>query len=223
MEHNDVSEKEKDTAASRTRCEVEALLEEYKTLRADMLSHADGLMNTALYSLIILFAAVPAIFPLVERGLTVALLAMPLALPGLNWLLQWRIVSILVTGQYIRKVLTPKMDAALNRLDRRWETPDNRTIWEWESYNALTHETTRPKRTILRVFGVFNTLVNFLLWLPNVLSLTAFFVLKHNTPWAGYEVALFALGATVSLLALVTAVLTPLAPKAYREGVETAQ
>jgi len=188
--------------------EFEALLEEYKTLRAEMSSHADGLMQTVLYSLVIFFAAVPVIVPFVERGLEVVLLAVPLPFAGLNWLLQWRVVSIMVTASYIRGVLTPRMDAILAQCGHGPEQSRRQRIWEWESYIGLHSETPPRKAMVLRAFGVFNVLINLVLWFPSAMSLGAFFLMRYNADWQAHEIALFALDAVISLSVILTAFLT---------------
>lgn len=69
---------------------------------------------------------------------------------------------------------------------------------------------------VLRTFGVFNVLINLVLWLPSVVSLGVFFFVRLNAPWQGYEIALFAFDTVISLSVIITALLAPAIPSAYK-------
>ena len=117
--------------------EFEALLEEYKAHRAEMVSRLESQQQLINYTFVITAAGVPLLASAVERGMEVALLSVPIIYVLIGWTYVGMIEMIGLNGEYIHNYLRPRLNGIVSDRDLHLvEDSIEQGVINWEFFRS---------------------------------------------------------------------------------------
>lgn len=162
------------------------LLEEYKTIRTEILARVAAQQNLTQYAVILIGASLPYSTVVIERQEFVALLVVPLILIPLCWLFLREDTMIMSLSTYVSTELGPNIKRVKTETLASFR---DITVLDWETFRARTHF---RSGTALSLFHRFLAFIRYYLSLgPSIGAIVAFYVYMNSRPWHAYDYALF--------------------------------
>jgi ABC-type transport system involved in multi-copper enzyme maturation permease subunit len=186
--------------------ELEAHLEEYKALRAEILYRIEAQEQLILYSILLIAAALPISISAIEKNQFALLLVIPIIFSSIAIRLANLTHFINILGSYIHNVLRPEVNKLLIPSDEDSNAQEATliidTIWDWEIYKHELFYSTFRRKLLHSMLGS-STLGIVLLPCIGALSAWAYIKLNYQPFLADYEVILL----SIDIVALIIVIL----------------
>jgi hypothetical protein len=192
------------THASEGANELNCLIEEYRALRAELVSRITIQYQLLNYSIVLIGASLPVATAIVDRKRYSVLLLFPLVFVCMGWLFLLNDWVIRLIANYLNVSLARQVEAILSR-----QRLDFQSIWQWELFQYEVYNNSISTRALYIVLGAARYGLSII---PAIASIAAYFLLVPSPRAAlrGLDGVLLlidgALLALLSAIAIITAI-----------------